>query len=38
MKILFLMAEKQIKKIEIENEDISKYKALLKLYDQSRYN
>ena len=32
---LFLMAEKQIKKIEIENLEISKYKALLKLYDQA---
>ena len=32
---LFLMAEKQIKKIEIENIDIKKYKALLKLYDQA---
>ena len=32
---LFLMAEKQIKKIERENIDINKYKALLKLYDQA---
>ena len=32
---LFLMAEKQIKKIELENIDIKKYKALLKLYDQA---
>ena len=32
---LFLMAEKQIKKIETENESINKYKALLKLYDQA---
>ncbi|MDA8919275.1 ATP-dependent DNA helicase RecG [Candidatus Pelagibacter sp.] len=32
---LFLMAEKQIKKIEIENLKIDKYKALLKLYDQA---
>jgi ATP-dependent DNA helicase RecG len=32
---LFLMAEKQIKKIELENIDINKYKALLKLYDQA---
>ena len=32
---LFLMAEKQIKKIEFENIDIKKYKALLKLYDQA---
>ena len=32
---LFLMAEKQIKKIESENFNINKYKALLKLYDQA---
>jgi len=32
---LFLMAEKQIKKIETENTSIDKYKALLKLYDQA---
>ena len=32
---LFLMAEKQIKKIELENMNIDKYKALLKLYDQA---
>ena len=32
---LFLMAEKQIKKIEAENINIDKYKALLKLYDQA---
>ena len=32
---LFLMAEKQIKKIELENYNIDKYKALLKLYDQA---
>ena len=32
---LFLLAEKQIKKIEIENLNIDKYKALLKLYDQA---
>jgi ATP-dependent DNA helicase RecG len=32
---LFLMAEKQIKKIESENSNIDKYKALLKLYDQA---
>jgi ATP-dependent DNA helicase RecG len=29
------MAEKQIKKIELEDIDIKKYKALLKLYDQA---
>ena len=32
---LFLMAERQIKKIELENINIDKYKALLKLYDQA---
>ena len=32
---LFLMAEKQIKKIELENINIDKYKTLLKLYDQA---
>ena len=32
---LFLMAEKQIKKIEFENSDIKKYRSLLKLYDQA---
>jgi len=32
---LFLMAEKQIKKIELESINIDKYKALLKLYDQA---
>ncbi|WP_415304821.1 ATP-dependent DNA helicase RecG [Candidatus Pelagibacter sp. Uisw_090] len=32
---LFLMAEKQIKKIELENINIDKYRALLKLYDQA---
>ena len=32
---LFLMAEKQIKNIELENIAIDKYKALLKLYDQA---
>ena len=32
---LFLMAEKQIKKIELENINIDKYKLLLKLYDQA---
>jgi ATP-dependent DNA helicase RecG len=32
---LFLLAEKQIKKIELENININKYKALLKLYDQA---
>jgi len=32
---LFLLAEKEIKKIEKNNSSISKYKALLKLYDQA---
>ena len=32
---LFELAEKEIKEIEINNKDISKYKTLLKLYDQA---
>ncbi len=32
---LFLLAEKEIKRIEKENEDISKFKTLMKLYDQA---
>ena len=32
---LFLLAEKEIKKMEEENLGIEKYKALLKLYDQA---
>jgi len=32
---LFLMAEQQIKQIELNNINIDKYKALLKLYDQA---
>ena len=32
---LFLLAEKEIKKMEKENTSIDKYKALLKLYDQA---
>ena len=32
---LFLMAEKEIKNMEIKNIKIDKYKALLKLYDQA---
>ena len=32
---LFLLAEKKIKKMEDENVDTKKYKALLKLYDQA---
>ena len=34
-KDLFLLAEKEIKKIEKNNSSIDKYKALLKLYDQA---
>ena len=32
---LFILAEKQIKKIEQENINIEKYRPLLKLYDQA---
>ena len=32
---LFLLAEKEIKRIEKLNEDISRYKALIKLYDRA---
>ena len=32
---LFLLAEKEIKKLEEKNLSIEKYKALLKLYDQA---
>jgi ATP-dependent DNA helicase RecG len=32
---LFLLAEKEIKKMEKNNQSIKKYKALLKLYDQA---
>ena len=32
---LFELAEKQIKKMEKNNLDISKYKTLMKLYDQA---
>ena len=32
---LFNMAEKEIKRIENNNEDISKFKTLIKLYDQA---
>ena len=32
---LFLLAEKEIKKMEQENTDLRKYKPLLKLYDQA---
>ena len=32
---LFLLAEKEINKVERENINIKKYRALLKLYDQA---
>ena len=32
---LFLLAEKEIRRIEMLNEDISKYKPLMKLYDRA---
>jgi ATP-dependent DNA helicase RecG len=32
---LFLLAEKEIKRIEIDNDDISKFKPLIKLYDRA---
>ena len=32
---LFLIAEKEIKRIENSNEDITKYKPLIKLYDRA---
>jgi len=32
---LFILAEKEIKRIESQEKDISKYKTLLKLYDQA---
>ena len=31
---LFILAEKEVKKIELENRDLSKYNLLLKLYDR----
>ena len=34
-KDLFYLAEKEIKRIELENEDISKFKTLMKLYDRA---
>ena len=34
-KDLFEMAEKQIKNMEKNNVDISKYRTLMKLYDQA---
>ena len=32
---LFLLAEKEIKKIELRDLNVDKFKALLKLYDQA---
>ena len=32
---LFLLAEKEMRRIENNNEDISKFKTLMKLYDQA---
>ena len=32
---LFLLAEKEIKRIEKEEKNLIKYKALIKLYDQA---
>ena len=32
---LFILAEKEIKKIEQENQNFKKYTALLKLYDRA---
>jgi len=32
---LFILAEKEIKRIEIEEKNLSKYKTLIKLYDQA---
>ena len=32
---LFLLAEKEIRRIEKSNEDISKFKPLIKLYDRA---
>ena len=32
---LFLLAEKEIKKIESENQNLNKYMNLLKLYDRA---
>ena len=32
---LFLLAEKEIRRIEMNNEDISKFKPLIKLYDRA---
>ena len=32
---LFILAEKEIRRIENEKEDISKFKPLIKLYDRA---
>ena len=32
---LFILAEKEIRRIEKENEDISRFKPLIKLYDRA---
>ena len=32
---LFILAEKEVKKIEKSNENLSKYMSLLKLYDRA---
>ena len=32
---LFLLAEKEMRRIEIANEDIGKFKTLMKLYDRA---
>ena len=32
---LFWLAEKEVKKIELENKDLTKYMTLLKLYDRA---
>ena len=32
---LFLLAEKEIRRIEIDNDNISKLKPLIKLYDRA---
>ena len=32
---LFLLAEKEIRRIENQNENLSKYKPLIKLYDRA---
>ena len=32
---LFLLAEKEIRRIEHQNENIGKYKPLIKLYDRA---